>query len=167
MRASLMRVQPKANGEDRPGAAAIDYGRLDLHVGYVLRRAQLAIFQDFIAAFEAFDLRPAQYSILTVIEANPGLRQSQVALALGIKKTNFVAMIDALERRGLARRAPSDADRRALELRLTEAGAALMPRLHDIAAAHERRVIARLGVEAHQALFTPLAAIAGLADAAE
>jgi DNA-binding MarR family transcriptional regulator len=162
-----MVVDMKAQAAAREREVVIDYGQLNKHVGYVLRRAQMAIFQDFIAAFEAVDLRPAQYSILTVIEANPGLRQSQVAEALGIKKTNFVAMIETLERRDLVRREPPDSDRRVLELRLSDAGAALMPRLHAIAAAHERRVIARLGVKAHQALFAPLAAIAGLGEAGE
>ena len=45
-------------------------------------------------AFAPFDIRPAQFSVLTVIERNPGLTQSQVAEALGIKRTNFVGMLD-------------------------------------------------------------------------
>jgi DNA-binding MarR family transcriptional regulator len=75
----------------------------------VLRRAQLAVFQDFFMAFAPFDIRPAQYSVLTVIERNPGLTQSQVAEALGIKRTNFVGMLDALEARGLTERRPGRA----------------------------------------------------------
>ena len=85
-----------------PGS--IDYGPLDSRLGYALRRAQNALFRDFFTAFESFDIRPGQYSILTIIECNPGLKQSEVSEALGIKRTNFVAMIDELERRELVRR---------------------------------------------------------------
>ena len=79
----------------------------------MLRRAQLIVFQDFFAAFAPFDIRPAQFSVLTVIERNPGLTQSQVAAALGIKRTNFVGMLDELEKRG-ARRAAAGRARQAL-----------------------------------------------------
>ena len=82
----------------------IDLGPLPELIGYVLRRAQLAVFQDFFAAFAPFDIRPAQFSVLTIIERNPGLTQTQVAEALGIKRTNFVGMLDELEKRGLAER---------------------------------------------------------------
>ena len=50
------------------------------------------------------DIRPAQFSVLEVIGRNPGLRQTQVSFALGMKTTNFVPLLDQLERRGLAAR---------------------------------------------------------------
>jgi len=75
---------------------SIDLGPLPELIGYVLRRAQLAVFQDFFAAFAPFDIRPAQFSVLTIIERNPGLTQTRVAEALGIKRTNFVGMLDEL-----------------------------------------------------------------------
>src|SRR5437588_12343659 len=89
----------------------VDLGPLRDLIGYVLRRAQLAVFQDFFAAFAPFDIRPAQFSVLTVIERNPGLTQSQVAEALGIKRTNFVGMLDELERLGLAERRQTAGDK--------------------------------------------------------
>ncbi|MEN3384710.1 MAG: hypothetical protein V7608_4754, partial [Hyphomicrobiales bacterium] len=64
--------------------AEIDLGPLPELIGYVLRRAQLVVFQDFFSAFAPFDISPAQFSVLTVIERNPGLTQTQVAAALGI-----------------------------------------------------------------------------------
>ena len=73
----------------------IDLGPLPELIGYVLRRAQLAVFQDFFAAFAPFDIRPAQFSVLTIIERNPGLTQTHVAAALGIKRTNFVGLLEA------------------------------------------------------------------------
>jgi len=97
---------------ERAQAQEIDLGPLPHLVGYMLRRAQLAVFQDFWRGYEAFDIRPAQYAVLLVIERNPGLRQSQVSAALNIKRANLVALLDSLESRGLARRVPVATDRR-------------------------------------------------------
>jgi len=123
---------------------SIDLGPLPDLIGYVLRRAQLAVFQDFFAAFAPFDIRPAQFSVLTIIERNPGLTQTQVAEALGIKRTNFVGMLDELETRGLAERRQTARDKRSYALYLTADGAALMRKLRPVLKAHEARMVARL-----------------------
>jgi len=109
---------------------------LDDAVGYWLRRAQLAVFEDFARRFVALELTPAQFSTLIAIRDNPGRRQSDIAAALGIRRPNFVALLDELERRRLAERTPSGADRRANALRLTGAGEALLARA--LAAQHEQ-----------------------------
>lgn len=106
-------------------------GELDLSgltsvVGYTLRRAQMAVFEDFIRRFAPFDLKPAQYSVLLVIGENPGRKQSEIAAALGIQRPNFVSMLDELERRGLAERTRSTTDRRSHAVVLTEAGRRLL-----------------------------------------
>ncbi len=142
----------------------LDYGPLGDRLGYVLRRAQIAVFEDFIATCCAYDIRPGQYSILTVIERNPGLSQTQVAGALGIKKPNFVAMVDAFEARGLVRRVAPPNDRRSYALFLTSAGKALMRKLHKAAAQHELRIIERVGADMHRRMFSALAAIASMGE---
>jgi DNA-binding MarR family transcriptional regulator len=124
---------------------SLDLGPLPELIGYVLRRAQLAVFQDFFKTFAPFDIRPAQFSVLTIIERNPGLTQSQVAEALGIKRTNFVGMLDALEARGLTERRPGARDKRSYALYLTADGQALMRKLKPVLKAHESRMIAKIG----------------------
>ena len=133
-----------ANGDGAP-AADIDLGPLPDLVGYMLRRAQLAVFQDFWRGYAAFDIRPAQYAVLIVIERNPGLRQSQISNALNIKRANLVALLDSLENRGLAKRVPVASDRRSYALHLTDDGTALMRKLAELNAAHESRVNAVIG----------------------
>jgi DNA-binding MarR family transcriptional regulator len=128
---------------------SLDFGPLAERLGYALRRAQVAVFRDFFKTFAPFDLKPAQYSILTIIERNPGLKQTRVADALGIKRTNFVAMVDELERRGLIRRDEALGDRRSHALVLTQKGEELMPSLHATSAEHEQRVIDALGSKRH------------------
>jgi DNA-binding MarR family transcriptional regulator len=142
--------------------STVDFGPLHDDLGYVLRRAQLAVFQKFFETFAAFDIRPAQYSVLTVIERNAGISQAQAADALGIKKPNFVAMIDALEARGLARRVPAENDRRFHGLYLTDEGRILMGKLHKIAAAQERAVMEQLGPTEYRRLRESLRAVAEL-----
>lgn len=127
--------------------AAIDLGPLSTLLGYALRRAQVTVFNDFHRRFAAEDIRPAQYSVLQVLKHNPGLRQVQVSFALGIKRTNFVPLLDTLEQRGLAERRKVVGDRRAFALFLTPAGAALLDRLDAIVAAHEAKFVARIGAE--------------------
>jgi DNA-binding MarR family transcriptional regulator len=142
-----------------PGAetAGLDFGPLAERLGYRLRRAQISVFRDFFAAFAPFDIKPAQYSILTIIERNRGLKQTQVCDALGIKRTNFVAMIDELEARGLVRRDEAPADRRSHALVLTAEGEILMPKLHETSAAHEQRIIDCLGRARHAEMRDTLA----------
>jgi DNA-binding MarR family transcriptional regulator len=125
----------------------VDLGTLSGQIGYALRRAQAAVFQDFVATLEAADIRPAQYSVLEVLRASPGLRQAQVSAALGIKTTNFVPLFDALEAAGLAERRAVSADRRAKGLFLSDKGTATLDRLHARVAEHEARFTARIGAE--------------------
>ena len=145
---------------DETAKPKIDLGPLPELIGYVLRRAQLVVFQDFFAAFAPFDIRPAQFAVLTVIARNPGLTQSQVAAALGIKRTNFVGLLNALETRGLAERRQAARDRRSYALYLTAQGAALMRRLKPVLKAHESRMVAKVGVDGRETLLALLHEIA-------
>jgi DNA-binding MarR family transcriptional regulator len=122
------------------GREKLDLGPLPHLLGYALRRAQIAVFADFNAACETLELRPAQFSALLLIEGNPGCKQSDAAEALGIMQPNFVALMDELERRKLARRAPGKTDRRAYALELTEAGVALLAHARTVVADHDARV---------------------------
>ena len=145
---------------------AFDYGPLERRLGYFLRRAQIAVFRDFFSSFAVFDIRPAQYSVLTVVETNPGLKQTAVGDALGIKRANLVPMIDALEARGLLRRDPAPNDRRGYALRLTPSGEALIRELHAAGERHEARIAAAIGRETYQRLFGDLNQLARM-DAGE
>ncbi|BBF92947.1 MarR family winged helix-turn-helix transcriptional regulator [Blastochloris tepida] len=131
--------------EANAGPDALDLSGLNAVVGYALRRAQLAVFEDFIARFATLDLTPAQYSVLLVIGNNPGRKQAEIAAALGIQRPNFVNMLDELERRGLAERLPSATDRRSHALVLTKSGSALLARARAMQDEQERELAQKLG----------------------
>jgi DNA-binding MarR family transcriptional regulator len=137
-----------ASGQSQAGSGSssprLDLSPLPSFVGYMLRRAQLVVFEDFIGAMAAVGLRPASFSVLCIIKANPGSTQTAVSEALGLQRTNLVAIIDALEKRGLARREPAVNDRRSHALFLTTAGERLLGEAMKLQAEHEGRVLARL-----------------------
>lgn len=144
------------------GSGDLDLSGLESVVGYALRRAQLAVFEDFIRRFAAFELKPAQYSVLLVIGANPGRKQSEIAAALGIQRPNFVAMLDELERRGLAERTRSVTDRRSHAVVLTDQGRELLARACAAQAMQERDLAARLGPGGRETLVALLGRLADL-----
>ncbi len=142
----------KVTDSDPRNSVQLDLGELPLLSGYMLRRAQFAAFNDFLRYFDDLGIRPVQYAVLTVIDRNPGLKQAQVSEALGIKRANLVAILDALERRSLARREAVATDRRSYALRLTDKGVALVKEMRARSEAHEKRLAATIGEDGRQQL---------------
>jgi DNA-binding MarR family transcriptional regulator len=128
----------------------IDLDVLTSHLGYALRRAQVWVFQDFIRTLSAIDIRPAQYSVLVVIGANPGLSQAELADRLAIERARLVHMLDHLQKRGLTERLPSPTDRRTHALQLTKEGQKLLKRAKALAARHEARLTEKMGAGARE-----------------
>ena len=142
-------------------AAPLDLGELSELLGYALKRAQLKLYEDFLKCVAPLQLTPAQFSVLLLLEKNPGRNQTEVAGALGILRPNFVAMLDGLESRGLCARARSATDRRSHVLSLTEKGRSALARARRIIASkHEARLSALLGAADRAALLRILAKIA-------
>lgn len=136
----------------RASAPAIDLDVLNEHLGYFVRRIQVAIFQDFIRRLGSIDVSPAQFSVLVVINANSGLSQSELAATLGIERARLVRLLHRLERRGLTVRLPSSADGRRHALELTREGQKLLARAKALAAEHETMLKEKLGIERHRLL---------------
>lgn len=151
---SAQRQHARRNGEEGAGTGAgeIDLAYLGDHIGYVVRRAQLAIFKDFIQTLAPVDIRPAQYSVLIVIAQNPGLTQAELGRTLAIKRANLVGMLNELERRKLARRVASPSDRRSHALHLTPHGRQMLDRFHKLALEHEKRATRTLDPAEKRAL---------------
>jgi DNA-binding MarR family transcriptional regulator len=122
------------------------------HAGYAVRRFQLWIFQDFIKTLAAVDIKPTQYSVMTVIGANPGLTQAAVAKRLGIERARLVHLLDNLEQRRLVKRVASATDRRSHALHLTARGEEQLGKFKRLAAEHERHVAERIGKENRERL---------------
>jgi len=126
---------------------SLDLGVLNERLGYFVRRLQVWIFQDFIRTLDPVGIGPAQYSVLIVTEANPGLSQSDLSHLIGIERARLVRLLDGLEKRGLIHRQASPSDRRSHALFLTREGQRRMKRIKALAAEHEARVVERLGAQ--------------------
>ena len=118
-------------------------GALDGHLGYFLRRLQVAVFQDFIRTLAQVDVRPAQYSVLLIIEANPGRSQAAIGQALHIERARLARMLHELERRSWVER--RDGDGRTHSLFLTDGGVAALAKIKALAARHEQQLAEMVG----------------------
>ncbi|MFZ5733298.1 MAG: MarR family winged helix-turn-helix transcriptional regulator [Pseudomonadota bacterium] len=158
-RSKASRVQRKV-ADALPGAP-LDIGELADLLGYSMKRAQLRIFDDFLSVMGPLRLTPAQFSVLLLLERNPGRNQTEVANTLGILRPNFVAMLDGLEARELCTRKRSSSDRRSHVLMLTEKGKTTLARAKKcVTSKHEARLSAVLGEENRVALLRMLAKVA-------
>ncbi len=154
-------------GNTRNGARAVDLRPLNGSIGYTVRRAQLALFADFVTSLREVNLRPGQFGVLMVVHANPGLSQSDICAALGFQKANLVPLISQLESRGLIVRKPGLQDRRSYALQLTARGRKLMRRALDLQASQEARLTEQLGESGRATLLTLLGQLlAGTGDGA-
>jgi DNA-binding MarR family transcriptional regulator len=153
-----MRVKGgKMDGDISPEAERpIDLGILPGLIGYHLRKAQLAVFQDFARAVGAGELTPGQFGALIVVERNPGLSQTRLGQTLGIDRSTLVAVIDRLEERGLVERADAPHDRRSYALYISEAGQLLLNDLVARVRAHEAHIAGDLDAEEKASLIALL-----------
>src|SRR5689334_6398219 len=154
------RASRKENGEGAD-AAGLHLGELSELLGYSLKRAQLKVFEDFLNCVAPLQLTPAQFSVLLLLDRNPGRNQTEIANTLGILRPNFVAMLDGLESRDLCARMRSANDRRSHILVLTDNGRAVLARAKKLVAGkHEARLVELLGPANKAALLEMLAKIA-------
>ena len=158
--AKLSRPPRKEADDAATESPALQLGELSEHLGYALKRAQLKIFEDFLRCVAPLQLTPAQFSVLMLLEKNPGRNQTEIANTLGILRPIFVAMLDSLESRDLCARSRSTNDRRSHILVLTDKGRAVLARAKKLVAAkHEARLNELLGPANRAALLSMLATI--------
>ena len=113
-------------------------------MGYNTRRASLVIISHFLNRMAQYDLRPVDFSVLSLILHNPGITSRQLCSTLNILPPNLVGMINSLEKRELIGRQPHPSDGRALGLHLTADGATLVERAEGTAAELELEATNRL-----------------------
>jgi DNA-binding MarR family transcriptional regulator len=88
---------------------------------WLLSRASHGFTTELTAALEEVGISPRAHAVL-VTAMTGDLTQGEIARRVGLDKTTMVVTIDELEGSGLAERRPSDQDRRARVIAVTEAG---------------------------------------------
>ena len=128
------------NKSELPSVDEVDTRYLEGLLGYNARRAALAVIEVFVERMAVYDLRPVDFSVLSLILHNPGITSRQLCSSLGILPPNLVGLVNNLEKRELISRQPHPRDGRAMGLHLTPAGQKLM--------VHAERTAAELEAEA-------------------
>jgi DNA-binding MarR family transcriptional regulator len=123
---------------------ALDTGVLGSLIGFNLRMAQLAVYDDFMRGAPVRGLTPGQLAILVLIERNPDNTQQRLSEQIGIEKSTLVVRLHRLAERGLIERVRSTEDRRQNGLRLTRQGQAALKSMLAFIARHERKVTRKL-----------------------
>lgn len=127
----------------RPALPA-SLSRLYARPGFLLRRAHqisAAVFED---ECRELALTPAQFGVLTVLKAHPGMGQSSLARALGFDKVTVLRVLRGLEARNLVARSPAPDNRRNVSVALTQGGSAMLARAQRPAEKAYKRLLAPL-----------------------
>lgn len=135
-----------------PAVENIDTGYLESLVGYNARRATLVIVDAFLQHMAVYDLRPVDFSVLSLIAHNPGITSRQLCSALNIQPPNLVSMVNSLEKRALVMRQPHPHDGRAMGLHLTPSGKKMARSAEQTAARIEEDATARLSATERKTL---------------
>jgi DNA-binding MarR family transcriptional regulator len=109
-----------------PYVDSVDTSYLESLLGYNARRAALTIIEIFLQRMAVYDLRPVDFSVLSLITHNPGITSKQLCNSLNILAPNLVAMVNGLEKKGVISRQPHPHDGRAMGLHLTDSGLQIM-----------------------------------------
>lgn len=134
----------------------VDQSRLRRFLGYRLTRTEIQIHKLFVRRMAALALKPSEFAILVLIDANPGIYLRQLGEALDISPSNLVPVVERMVQRGLARRAPDPRDRRLQQLHLSPQGKALQARAEDEVARLEHEIEQALTASERKHLFSAL-----------
>jgi DNA-binding MarR family transcriptional regulator len=94
-------------------------------LGYLVKHAHLQLTALSDAALAPLDIDSKDFGVLRVLVGREPMSQQEVAARLGVDRTTMVALIDALEAKGIVARKPDPNDRRRNALELTGPGLAL------------------------------------------
>jgi len=125
--------------------------------GYQLRRASAAAMADLADRLGVLDLRPAEATVLLVIEANPSATLSEVGRLLRIASANMTPLIARLEGRNLIEREPMDG--RSQGLMLAPLGRSLTRQVKAVVADHEAALIEKIPATTRDEFLRTLRAI--------
>lgn len=134
----------------------------------LLRRAWFSLNQAFRRRIAHLRLTPDQYTALRLLaEAGPaGLRQRALTPLMASDPNTIAALLDRMERAGWVRRSPDPADRRALVVTLTRAGAGQFEEARKIALALQAEVLSVLPERERSPFLTRLERVAEACRAA-
>ena len=147
----------RSSAINQPSAVEkVDTSYLETLIGYNARRAALAVIAQFLERMAVYDLKPVDFSVMSVVVHNPGVTSRQLCTALNILPPNLVGLVQSLESRGLLERLPHPHDGRAMGLHPTDKGLELMEKAEATASELEMNIGSKLTPNQVQTLVTLL-----------
>jgi DNA-binding MarR family transcriptional regulator len=113
-------------------------------LGYLLKHAQLRLSELNGQALSPYGISGRQLAVLLAIDDQVPQSQQEIARGLDVDRTSMVALVDELERKGLAERRSATDDRRRNVVVLTTAGKDTLRKATRAADAAEREFLAKL-----------------------
>jgi DNA-binding MarR family transcriptional regulator len=135
-------VSSDARAEPDPSAQVRE--PLPDRLGYLLKHAQLQYAAMSAAILEPYGVTGRELAVLIELAAGEPASQQEAARRLGIDRTTMVALLDALEARGLVERRPHAEDRRRNVVEVTRAGRDALHHANAAAEEAELRFLAPL-----------------------
>jgi DNA-binding MarR family transcriptional regulator len=132
---------------------------LSRNLVYLLKHAQLRMAELTADALTPYGIDGRELGVLLALAGREPASQQQAAQRLGIDRTTMVALLDALEGKGLVSRHPHVADRRRNVVELTDAGKEALRRATRASDAAEREFLAPLSPRAAEQLRNSLQTI--------
>ena len=114
-----------------------DQTHLNDILGLHLRLAHGAVMRHFAEHFAELDLSQKQVSILWLVHDHPGIAQIDLGRRMQMDRATTMAIVHALERKGLLRREGSAEDRRKIAFTLSPQGEAALAAARQAIADHE------------------------------
>lgn len=133
------RTKPTSREERATPLRPLNVGILPNLLGYNVRRAHMALWRDFNRTVGSDIVRPGIFSLMVLMEGNPGIAQIELATQLAIDKATVVGLIRRLQREGWVESRQSPSDRRRQDLFITASGRQELAVLRRDMLEHEAR----------------------------
>ena len=106
----------------------MDNFKINDSLGYLIGQTNSLMRYQFnkMIKEKGFNTSVEQWGILNIVNAFPGITQSEIALKGRKDKTNITRMLDLLEKNGNIKRKPSKNDRRQYNIFITDNGKKLL-----------------------------------------
>jgi DNA-binding MarR family transcriptional regulator len=133
----------------------------------LLRRAQQYAFDLYAKEVGPEDLTPRQFTVLSTVDQNEGLSQTDLVILTGIDRSTLADMISRLLKRDLLARKRTESDARANAVRITPAGRRALKGVSAAVSRAESRILDPLPAGKRAEFMKMLALIASAASDGE
>ena len=114
-------------------AESIDQGVSLQSVGYCCLQAYLQIVPNIKKQLGKLQLRPVEYTVLSLINSNPSINQKRLGQTIRVSPPNLATLLDKMQSDGLIARTRNPNDRRSQILTLTPEGRELCVKAEVVA----------------------------------